>query len=69
MNKFLEIDPTNSFACRTKAAILLEAGEKLAAAKVESTNQVIHLLVTTDPARRYYYQWLEQLCKSEQKAV
>ena len=69
VNKVLEGDPTNSFACRTKAAVLLEQGQKEAASKVLLSNQVLNLLVTTDPTRRNYYQWLSQLCKSEQKAV
>lgn len=34
INKLLELNPTNSFAGRTKAAILLEQGHKDGASKV-----------------------------------
>ena len=64
VNKITQSSPANTFAGRTKAAILLENGSSDAAAKVGPVDQVLSLLAQTDGTRRYYYTWLAQLIRS-----
>lgn len=56
-------DRGDSFAGRTLAAAQWERGDSEAAVKVSAGEQVLEGLVTSDPTRKHYYQWLVGLMK------